>query len=266
MENTLPLYYWKSGTGPPVVGITGFGCAHWLLRPLAAQLEPQFTVWLADNRGTGRSPQDDTPFDIEDMAADILTIIRNKIGEPVHLFGVSMGGFIVQHLLTMAPDVIRAATILCSTSGGPHFRPLFLYWSLQQMQKVLQMSPDAYARWILEPAVSPKLASYPEAYDFMLQHRLAHPENLHTVLAQYHAMSRFFHKPLDLKAVQTPVLIACGEQDPVFPIANSQLLARMLPNGKLIIFPDTDHLFFVEKSKEVGQAMLEFFTQHGNNA
>lgn len=261
-SEALPLYCWKSGTGPPVVGIAGFACAHWLLRPLAAQLEPRFTVWLPDNRGMGCSPKVNTPFDIEDMAADILAIIRNEIGEPVHLFGVSMGGFIVQHLLTTAPDAIRAAAIFCSTSGGSQFRPLFLYWSLQQMQKVLQMSPDAYARWILEPIVSPRLASYPEAYDFMLQHRLAHPEDSHPVLAQYHAMSRFFQQSLDLKAVKTPVLIACGEQDPVFPVANSRLLAQMLPNGELVIFPDTDHLFFVEKPQEVGDVLSEFFTRH----
>ncbi|MBF0133649.1 MAG: alpha/beta hydrolase [Magnetococcales bacterium] len=261
-RTVLPLYCWKSGTGPLVLGIAGFGCAHWLLRPLAAQLAPQFTVWLADNRGMGRSPKDDAPFDIEDMAADILAIIRHQIGEPVHVLGVSMGGLIVQSLLTMAPDAIRTATILCSTSGGPHFRPLFLYWSLQQMQKVLQMSPDAYARWILEPIVSPSLAAYPEAYDFMLQHRLAHPEDLRQVMAQYHAMSRFFLKPLDLGAVKTPVLVACGEQDPVFPVANSQLMARMLPNGELITFPNTDHLFFVEKPGEVGQAILEFLARH----
>ncbi|HIJ84355.1 MAG: AB hydrolase-1 protein [Magnetococcales bacterium] len=256
----MSLHYWQSGTGPPLVGIAGFGCAHWLLKPLAQQLEGQFCVVLPDNRGMGFSPKTDAPFDIEDLASDILTLIRRHIGQPVYLLGVSMGGFIVQQLLTMAPEDIKAAAIFCSTSGGPQFRPLFTFWSQRQMQKVLEMDPDAYAHWILEPVVSPRLASYPEAYDFLLKHRLLYREDLRQVLEQYHAMARFFVNPLDLAAVEIPVLVACGAADPVFPVANSRLLAELLPRGELKIFSDTDHLFFVEKPREVGQAVLEFFS------
>ncbi|MBF0145386.1 MAG: alpha/beta hydrolase [Magnetococcales bacterium] len=258
----IPLYCQRSGIGPPLIGIAGFGCAHWLLQPLAAHLETRYSVWLPDHRGIGRSPKPKGPFDIEDLATDILKIIHDHIKTPVHLLGVSMGGFVVQKLMTMAPEHIKTAAILCSTSGGPRFRPLFTYWSAEQMRRVLAMDPDRYARWILEPVVSPRLASHPDAFEYMLHQRLSHPEDLQQVMEQYHAMARFFSKAIALETVDIPVWVGCGEQDPVFPVANSRLLAQLLPKGELTLFPETDHLFFVEKPGEVGQSLLDFFSRH----
>ncbi|MBF0110664.1 MAG: alpha/beta hydrolase [Magnetococcales bacterium] len=254
----VPLFCHRSGTGPPLVGIAGFGCSHWLMQPLAAHLERSFTVWLPDNRGMGRSPKPSLPFDIDDLAHDILTLVHDRIGAPVTLLGVSMGGFIVQRLLTLAPNLFTAAAILCSTSAGPEFRPLFSFWSRTQMEKVLSMDHQGLARWILEPMVSPCLADYPEAYEYMLTQRLAHPEDRHQIMGQYLAMARFFATPLPLERIDVPVWIGCGERDPVFPVANSLLLAKRLPRSEWHIVPDTDHLFFVEKPAVVANALKEF--------
>lgn len=258
-KKAISLQYWKTGTGPPLIGIAGFGCAHWLLKPLAWQMDAMFTVWLPDNRGMGCSPKPDESFSIADMATDILKTVREEIREPVRVMGVSMGGFVVQHLLLMAPENFTAAAILCSTSGGAQFQKLFSFWSERQMEKVLEMDPDTYARWILAPAVSPCLTSYPQTFDYLLQQRLSHQEDARQVMAQYRAMTEFLAEPLNLGAITTPVMVACGASDPVFPEANSRLLARSLPKGELVVFPDTDHLFFVEKPREVGKTLIEFF-------
>ncbi|MBF0422803.1 MAG: alpha/beta hydrolase [Magnetococcales bacterium] len=258
-KKTFALHYRQTGSGPDVVGISGFACGHWLLHPLAATLERHFTVWLPDNRGMGRSPKGDGDFSIDDMARDVIEIIKKAIGRPVKIMGVSMGGFIVQALLSIAPEWVTQAAILCSTSAGPRFRPLFSFWGPTQMQRVLAMDRVAYARWILDPPVSPCLAAYPEAMAFMLRHRLDHPEDLQQVMGQYYAMARFFQTEVDLSRIDIPVWVGCGQDDPVFPPANSQLLAQSLPRGELVIFPDTDHLFFVERPEDVGQALVEFF-------
>ncbi|MBF0415793.1 MAG: alpha/beta hydrolase [Magnetococcales bacterium] len=257
---TVDLAYLQCGSGPDVVGISGFGCAGWLLQPLADVMGQHVRLWLPDHRGMGRSPPgDDMDYDLDDMARDVLALIQTRIGHPVAIFGVSMGGFIVQRLLALAPAWITRAAILCSTSGGPRFRPLFTFWGAAQMEKVLAMDPLAYARWILEPPVSPCLARYPETYDFLLQKRLDNPENALQVMSQYHAMAQFFQDAQDLSSITIPVWVGCGERDPVFPAANSRLLAASLPRGSLTFFPETDHLFFCEQSTEVGHALLNFF-------
>lgn len=259
-KKTVALACLKTGSGPDVVGISGFGCAGWLLHPLAETLGQKMQVWVPDHRGMGHSPPgDDWDYDLDDMARDVLALIQTRIGHPVAVFGVSMGGFIVQRLLTLAPAWITRAAILCSTSGGPQFRPLFSFWGSAQMEKVLTMDPGDYARWILEPPVSPSMALYPKVYDFLLQKRLDHPENREHVMAQYHAMAKFFQNSQDFSSVSIPVLVGCGEKDPVFPVANSRLLAASFSQGSLTLFPESDHLFFCEKSVEVGQVLLDFF-------
>ena len=44
-----------------------------------------------DHRGQGRSPDSRTPFDMEQLAADALTLIRTLSLPPCHFVGLSMG-------------------------------------------------------------------------------------------------------------------------------------------------------------------------------
>ncbi|MBL8965230.1 MAG: alpha/beta fold hydrolase [Phycisphaerae bacterium] len=44
-----------------------------------------------------------------------------------------------------------------------------------------------------------------------------------------------------LSHVQNPVLVLHGDQDHVLPLADSQELARLLPNGRLDVLSNTGH-------------------------
>lgn len=264
-DNTVHLHEETMGSGPILMGISGFGCGRWLLEPLGRQLKSRFTVILPDNRGMGDSPKSPHPFTMEDMARDILRLVKRKTAGRIVVVGASMGGFVVQRLLLMAPEKISAAVILCSTSGGAEFGRLFHFWTRSQMEKVLKKDPEAYARWILEPPISPSLAHYPKAMAFMFHHRSSHREEESQVMLQFHAMEDFLQQPLPLEGIQTPVLVACGQQDPVFPPANSRLLAKKLASAQYIEFPDTDHLFFVEKAQAVATAIGHFVEKNVTN-
>src|SRR5205807_814751 len=111
----LRIHYQDTGSGPPLLvlnGWTGSGLrwpAEW-----TSPLEQDFRLLRVCNRGTGWSDLPDEPFTIADMAADALAVLDDRGIARAHLFGLSMGGMIAQHLALHHRDrvdrVVLAAT------------------------------------------------------------------------------------------------------------------------------------------------------------
>lgn len=80
--------------------------------------------------------------------------------------------------------------------------------------------------------------------------------------AQLDALKAWGSKqPADLSVIKQPVLVANGDQDRMVPTANSQDLARRLPNSTLIIYPDAGHGGVFQYYAEFVPAALEFLAR-----
>jgi len=66
--------------------------------------------------------------------------------------------------------------------------------------------------------------------------------SIRSYLSQLKAIHRWgLATPVDLSAIDQPVLVANGESDRMVPTSNSADLARRLPNSELVIYPDAGH-------------------------
>jgi len=116
------LYYREFGTGDNVlVGLHGGpGAAHDYLAPLVDLANDEWTIYLYDQYGGGRS---DTPpervydhYTIEEYR-DRLDEVRKAIGEQqLHLYGQSWGGWLALSYVLAYPDRV-ASLILANTSA-----------------------------------------------------------------------------------------------------------------------------------------------------
>jgi pimeloyl-ACP methyl ester carboxylesterase len=80
----------RSGDGPPVVLVGGALSTRGTAEPLAALLEPSFTIYAYDRRGRGDSG--DTPsYEVEREVEDIQALVR-EAGGSAFAFGHSSGG------------------------------------------------------------------------------------------------------------------------------------------------------------------------------
>jgi pimeloyl-ACP methyl ester carboxylesterase len=89
------IAYEKSGTGPAVVLVDGALC--WRdsgpMRPLAAHLVGDFTVYAYDRRGRGESSSTE-PFVAQREIEDLAAVVR-AAGGSARVFGISSGAAIV---------------------------------------------------------------------------------------------------------------------------------------------------------------------------
>jgi pimeloyl-ACP methyl ester carboxylesterase len=60
-----------------------------------------------------------------------------------------------------------------------------------------------------------------------------------------------------LSSLRQPTLILMGREDPLVPVANGQILARLIPNARLEILDD-GHMFLVTRAAEAAQRIEAF--------
>ncbi|GJN88286.1 hypothetical protein Rhopal_001251-T1 [Rhodotorula paludigena] len=105
-----------------VHGLSAVGLVDWL--PLAQSLAEHRPVLIFDNRGIGAStvPREraDEPYDVRDMARDVVELVNHLGWKEIDLLGFSMGGMIAQTVLVSPslPFKIRHL-VLAATSAKP---------------------------------------------------------------------------------------------------------------------------------------------------
>ena len=253
----------KQNGGTPVV----------LLNHLAAVLDnwdPRVVDGIAakhhvivfDNRGVGAS-SGTTPKSIEQMSDDATTFIRALGFQQVDLFGFSMGGMIAQEIVLKNPQLVRKL-ILAGTgpAGGEGISTVagVANWDLVRGLFTFQ-DPKQFLFFTR----TPKGIEAGKAFLARLKERSANRDKEITMsayFAQLDALKAWGSKqPADLSVIKQPVLVANGDQDRMVPTANSQDLARRLPNSTLIIYPDAGHGGVFQYHAEFVPAALEFLAR-----
>jgi pimeloyl-ACP methyl ester carboxylesterase len=97
----------RSGTGPAVILVDGALChrAFGPSRPLAEQLEPDFTVYTYDRRGRGESG-DTGPYSVEREVEDLEALLV-EAGGAAFVYGTSSGAALALEAARILPGVTK---------------------------------------------------------------------------------------------------------------------------------------------------------------
>ena len=58
--------------------------------------------------------------------------------------------------------------------------------------------------------------------------------------------------------LRQPTLVLAGDDDPIVPVLNGRILARLMPNCTLHVVPGGGHLFVLEQPAAVAARVAEF--------
>src|SRR5436309_15676642 len=111
------LFYRRSGSGPPVLGIMGFALDHRFWAGQSATVTAQNEFITFDNRGVGYSTGE-LATSIDVMATDAVRLLDHLGIERAVILGVSMGGAIAQRLAVDYPERV-SALVLAVTLARP---------------------------------------------------------------------------------------------------------------------------------------------------
>lgn len=252
------ISYVISGKGPVVLGISGFGCDHYNFEELHKDLSKEFTLITPDNRGMGESFKPEGQYELEDIATDTLQLMDSLGINEFHLIGISMGGFVSQLLTLMAPTRVKSLTLLCTTSGGERFISL-PKMSEEGLRKFHEVAEPERSTLAIGQIVHPSLAlTDPERFAAIAKLRRDHPADIEQIIFQKHAVDRFLAKDLPLNEIACPTLVLTGAQDRFVSPENARILSEHIKEANLYSVSGSDHLFFLERPREVGELILPF--------
>jgi pimeloyl-ACP methyl ester carboxylesterase len=252
-----------AGSGLPVVLLHAFPLDHRMWQrqtPLADSLR----LIVPDLRGFGASGS--VPSSMADFADDVAAILDAlHIELPAVVCGVSMGGYVAQHVAARHADRV-AAVVLVDTrleADTPEARSN----RVELAGKVGRLGQS-----ILADAMLPRLLAAPRREaDAAAVAR--HAENQawlrgmierQTVPTIQAALAALGDRPDMLAAMQqvaAPTLLVVGAEDQITPPACLELAEREMPDAKLLIVPGAGHLVPLEAPDVFNRALLEFLAE-----
>ncbi len=264
-ENETDYVYREVGEGtPPLVLLQHFrgNLDNWdpaLVDALARDRK----VVAFDNSGVGGSTGT-TPSTISEMARDAIAFVEALELESVDLLGFSIGSFVAQEVALTRPALVRRQVL---ASAAPRGAAGMHGWAPEVIGAVgqPQPSPEGYLGVFFTHSPASMKAGK-EALGRMSARREDRDTltTWETRQAQYDAVCEWGipdHGQLQrLSAIRIPVFIAGGDSDPMILPHFSYLLAGLIPQATVKIYPDAAHGFLFQEHAEFARDVDAFLT------
>jgi len=257
------LYVITRGEGPPILFAHGVTLSS---RVWAKQFESLpsagFRVLAFDSRGHGESTVGDTGHSIENLAADVRSVLETLDLRDAVLVGHSMGGMAVQAFAIHHPDVALArcsGLVLMSTAARA-------------------VTSDAHR---VRGGLERMTAVVPNVGAVMRQRNLGlliarfgfgdspHPSHVEATRQMLAACSRDTLRDasrallsLDLvpglPSISLPTLVIVGTADLLTPTRDSRQIASLVPRAQLVELTGAGHMPMYERAAEVDRLIADF--------
>jgi pimeloyl-ACP methyl ester carboxylesterase len=201
-------------------------------------------VILVDNVGVGGS-SGVVPTTVAQMARDITAFLDALEVTRYDLLGFSLGGFVAQELALLRPTAVRTVTL---AGTGPMGAPRMHGWreDIRRESHHDQSTAESLLYIFFAHTDSSRaLGAQFLTRIFERQENRDAPTTTAVRDAQYDAVLDWGIPDLGklerLRGITQPTLILQGDNDLMIPTPGSHILAGLIPDARLHIFPDAAH-------------------------
>jgi pimeloyl-ACP methyl ester carboxylesterase len=241
--NGLRIGYDVHGEGPPMVllhGAASSGREDWAAQ--VPMFSKAFRIFLPDARGHATTRWDTRQGLSYGALVDDLGALVDALGlETFHLVGFSMGGVIA---LTWATrNAHRLLSLLVAGTALEREPRLGIV--------TRAMDPDR------RPETGPLSAAALGRRHDAGQGSGAWRNLLTAIAADLPRQAPL--TPAEIRRIDCPALVAVGDRDPFVPVDHAWNLMRLLPDGRLLVLPDTPHELMVRRAGLFNEAAMGFY-------
>lgn len=240
-------------TGPsdaPVVVLSNsLGSTHTMWDAQADELAEHFRVVRYDTRGHGESPVPTGPYDIDDLADDVISLLDTLGVERAHFVGLSLGGMTGLRLAARNPDRVDRLVVLCT---GAHLTPSSAWTDRATTVRANGSSSVAeavVARWFT-PGF---LDANPDVKASCEATVAATPAEGYAACCEVIAAMDL---RADLPTISAATLAIAGADDPATPPPHLAEIADNVQEGRLVVVPQSAHLASAEQPAIITPAII----------
>jgi 3-oxoadipate enol-lactonase len=241
-------------TGPedaPVVVLSNsLGSTTSMWDAQAEALAEHFRVVRYDTRGHGDSPVPQGPYDIDDLADDVVALLDTLGVDRAHVVGLSLGGMTGMRLAARNPERVHRLVVLCT---GARLDPSSAWHDRAATVRAHGSSAVAEAvvqRWF----TAPYLDAHPDVRASCEAVVAATPAEGYASCCEVIAAMDLRD---DLAAISAPTLAIAGADDPATPPPHLAAIADGVQDGRLLVVPGAAHLANAEQPQIITPAIIE---------
>src|SRR6266576_1988318 len=186
---------------------------------------------------------------------DALAVLDAAGHDTAHVFGVSMGGMIAQHLALDHRERVRSLILGCTTAGGRRGAPP---WRLMTATALRPIVGAARTFPIVAPVLYAERTrrERPERVREDLRIRTEDSTDIRTTLAQMAAIARHDTRARLGELAGLDVTVIHGEEDVLVPSEAGRGLAAAIPGARLVMIPACGHMLTTDAEDEAAGAVL----------
>lgn len=261
VEPGVELHVQDLGSGRPVVLLAGFGLDHAVWDTEVRLLSERHRVVCIDQRGHGLSDKPLHGYEIERLAADVLTVLEHLDLRDVTLAGWSFGGQVAFALAAAAPERLAQLVLIGSNGVRASRSEAFPFGAPAEAMEPALVEAETTAR--IAARRQTILSGFygepdPDDLAWLMSRSLQMPS--WAAVACFHTM---LNADLvdEIPNVTLPVLQLIGDKDPVHSAKGARWLNGQLADAFLVELPDCGHYPMIESPAAFDEALLLFVTQ-----
>ena len=257
------LFVVDRGAGPVILlshGVT-LSVRTWA-KQLSGLAAAGYRVVAFDHRGHGESTVGDAGHTVENLGADVRSVLEGLDLHDVVLVGHSMGGVAAQSFCIHHPQIAQdrlAGIVLLSSltrsilAGSPRLASASTWVAdrLPDGAAALRAHDFGFVLARLGFGRDPAPSHVEATRQMMLDNSSATRREAVAALAGLD-LSR------DIGAIDLPTLIICGTADLITPLAESRRIARRIPGAQLEVVDGGGHMLMFERAAVVNALIADF--------
>lgn len=242
------------GEGAPILLISGLGSNSGMWREFMSHL-PDRRYIRFDSPGTGLSSTPLYPIPVARLASLAAFVLDARSVPLCDVIGYSYGGAISQQFAYEYPNRVRRL-VLAATTCGIGSKPGSSNANMVLSTPLRYYSPSYFHR-TAAMTFGGVTGRDPAVRQAMIESRKSQPPTYYGYAMQLLGAAGWSSLPF-LERIPQETLVICGDDDPLVPVSNAELLASMIPNARLDIIEDAGHLFFWDDAEKIGRHVGKF--------
>ena len=246
------------GSGPPVVLAHGTLMDRTMFRPQLDRFADEYRCVAVDLRA--RTDRWMGPYDLDDLADDLLAFLDAKDIDTCVLAGMSMGGFTALRFALKYPERLEGIHLIDSMAAPHSEDDQEQYGQMVDQTKAAGDVPDQMADIVSNLLFgSTTIEENPELVQHWKNRWLSYPGE-----AVHDEVKSWLHRPgvvERLDEIEVPVLITHGAEDISIEPSDAEPMVDQLPDARMELIPEAGHSSNLENPEATNAALADFLDE-----
>jgi len=253
LSNGLALAYHVHGAGRPVMFLHPIGTCGAFWDPLVEGIQDRCRCITVDLRGHGDSDVPGERFTLNDLADDVIELLRIESKNDAVLVGCSLGGMVAQAVALKAPELL-SGLVLADTGHRQtdESRKAVLQRAEDSLKGMPAMLPSTLARWFPAPFLALKGPEVEACRKWLLD------DDPVVFSWGWQAISELDFGDR-IANIKTPTLVVRGSVDASSSRETMQAMATLLPQARYAEIEGAGHVAPLERPHDFAKLLLDFF-------